>query len=101
MIAKKVTRYYSDCGRGFWKKDKAITHDKYCKCWKNPIFKGCLSCKHKCIIKDSNGMENEPQFLQTWDINKCKHSELGQPVHKDFDHIRQNCPKWESNKTQK
>ena len=91
MIAKKVTRYYSDCGRGFWKKQTAITHDQNCKCWKNPVLKSCLSCKHKSFGKDSNGMESEPQFLQTWDYNKCVNSESGIPVHEDFDHIRKNC----------
>lgn len=54
MIAKKVVRYYSDCGRGFWKKQQAIAYDENCKCWKNPIHKTCLSCKFKNIINDSN-----------------------------------------------
>ena len=98
MIAKKVIRYYSECGRGFWKKQQAINHDKYCRCWKNPKFKSCLSCKHKNIIKDSNGMENEPQFLQTWDDNKCNHSDSGVPAHKDFEHIRKDCQFYEQNK---
>lgn len=92
MIAKKVTRYYSDCGRGFWKKQQAITHDENCKCWKNPKFKTCISCVHKCMRTDSNGMEQEPQYLQTWEYNDCKHSDKGVSVHKDFEHIRKNCP---------
>lgn len=98
MIAKKVIRYYSDCGRGFWKRGKAINHDENCKCWTNPKFKSCMSCKHKKIIKDSNGMENEPQFLQTWYMNNCEHSENGCPVHKNFEHIRKDCPNYESKK---
>lgn len=91
MEVRKVLRYYSDCGKGFWSKQKAIKHDEYCKCWKNPKFKTCLSCKHKDIIKDSNGMENEPQFLQTWYMNNCEHSESGVQVHEDFEHIRKYC----------
>lgn len=98
MIVKKVTRYYSDCGRGFWKKQQAVTHDKNCKCWKNPKYKSCLSCKHECIAKDSNGMEHEPQYLETWSINKCQHSESGVPVHQDYEHIRKYCPFYESAK---
>lgn len=35
MKAKKVIRYYSDCGKGFWKKQTAINHDINCKCCKN------------------------------------------------------------------
>lgn len=91
MKTVKVTRYYSDCGRGFWKKQQAVTHDINCTCWKNPKFKTCISCIHKSFVKDSNGMEHEPQFLETWDSNNCIHSESGSPVHEKFDHIRRNC----------
>lgn len=98
MKTKKVLRYYSDCGKGYWKKQNAISHDENCKCWKNPKFKGCLSCKHKHFIKDSNGMEHETQYLQTWDMNNCKHSESGKPAHVDYDHIRINCPFYEPKK---
>lgn len=98
MQVKKVLRYYSDCGRGFWKKQQAITHDENCKCWVNQKFQCCLSCKHKNIVNDSNGMENEPQFLQTWDTNNCKHSDSGVPVHDKYDHIRKYCPFYEPNK---
>lgn len=95
MKTKKVTRYYSDCGRGFWKKNQALTHDENCKCWKNPKFKTCISCKLKDIRSDSNGMESESQYLQTWEYNNCKHSGKGSPVHNDFEHIRKHCPSHE------
>ena len=101
MEIRRVTRYYSSCGRGFWKKEKAITHDENCKCWKNPILQSCVSCKHKYIVKDSNGMEHEPQFLEEFETNNCKHSDSGVPVHKDFSHIRKYCPFYESNKLSK
>ena len=91
MEVRKVLRYYSDCGKGFWKKDKAIKHDENCKCWKNPKFKSCMSCKLKNFIKDSNGMEHEPQYLQVWTENRCKHSECGIPVHEEYEQIRMNC----------
>jgi hypothetical protein len=94
MISKKVTRYYSDCGRGFWKKQQALLHDKNCKCWKNPKFYSCLSCIKKDFRVDSNGMEHEPQFNQTWNYNNCQNSESGVPVHEDFEHIRKNCSFW-------
>ena len=96
MKAKKVTRYYADCGRGFWKKNQALTHDKNCKCWKNPKYKTCVSCKFKNMVADSNGMEHEPQFCQTWETNNCKHSDMGAPVHKDFEHIRKYCPEYQN-----
>lgn len=91
MQSKKVIRYYSDCGRGFWKKQQAISHDENCKCWKNPKYESCLSCVNKCIRTDSNGMEDEPQFFQTWKYNACEYSEKGIPVHKYFDYIRMYC----------
>jgi len=91
MIIKKVTRYYSECGRGFWKKQKALTHDINCKCWKNPKFKTCMSCKLRDIRTDSNGMHLHKQHLQIWQYNDCVHAEEGIPVHTDFDHIRKNC----------
>jgi len=92
MKTRRITRYYSDCGRGFWKKEQALSHDIKCTCWKNPKFKTCISCKHKNIVPDSNGMEHEPQFLHLFESNICEHSDSGVPAHEDFDHIRKYCP---------
>ena len=97
MISKKVIRYYCDCGKGFWKKEKCLSHEENCKSWKNPKFKSCLTCKFKNIITDSNGMELEPFNLETWQTNLCEHSTLGVPVHKDFNFIRKYCSKHELN----
>lgn len=44
MLIKKVTRYYAECGKGFWKRDRAINHEKACKCWDNPKNKTCKTC---------------------------------------------------------
>lgn len=87
MESRKVIRYYSDCGRGFWKKQQALVHDENCKCWKNPKLYGCLSCANKHFIRDSDG-------AQSWDYNNCQNSESGVPVHEDFEHIRKNCSFW-------
>lgn len=95
MEAKKVTRYYSECGKGFWKKQTALSHEQNCKCWKNPKFKTCISCKLKNIVNDSNGMEHEPQFLHNFDTNMCQFADSGVPVHEDFDHIRKYCQHYE------
>ena len=91
MTSKKITRYYSECGRGFWKKDRCKSHELNCKCWKNPKFKTCLSCALKNFVRDSNGMEHEPQFHQTWIENMCQHSESGIPAHETCEHIRKHC----------
>ena len=98
MKVKKVLRYYSECGRGFWKKQQSLSHDINCTCWKNPKFKTCKSCKFENIVDDSNGMESDPQFLETFQTNMCGHCDFGIAVHKDIDFIRKNCPKWESTK---
>lgn len=96
MIAKKVTRYYSDCGRGFWSKYSAIKHDDNCTCWKNPKLKSCLSCVNRNIVNDDNGMDG--QYCETWQTNLCKHSDSGMPVHKEFDFIRKHCAFYKSKK---
>ena len=94
MIAKKVIRYYADCGRGFWKKQKALTHDKNCQCWVNEKHRTCLTCKHKNFAIDSNGMEHDPQYLQTWVSNECC-NQNGIPAHENAQHIIKNCLSWE------
>lgn len=99
MISKKVIRYYTDCGKGFWKKQKAVSHEANCRCWKNPKFKTCLTCKFKNIVHDSNGMEHEPHCLQTWEWNDCKNPEMNmdtmfKPAHENAPNICINCPKW-------
>lgn len=101
MIAKRVTRYYAECGRGFWKKETAIKHDSNCKCWKNPKYKTCLSCKFKCFGSDSNGMEHEPHLLEAWQVNKCTNPKMDMdtmftPAHKNAEILNINCPVWES-----
>jgi hypothetical protein len=99
MTSKKVLRYYTDCGRGFWSKKKALTHEINCKCWKNPKFKTCLSCKFQNIIKDNNGMEPGSQFYQQWEQNDCKNPEMNldtmfTPAHENAPEICINCQKW-------
>ncbi len=95
MIAKKVIRYYSECGKGFWKKQVALRHEQNCKCWKNPKFRTCISCKFKNIVMDSNGMEHEPQLLHTFQTNMCQFSNSGIPAHEDYEFIRKYCEHYE------
>lgn len=46
MHAKKVTRYYSECGKGYWSKRSALDHEENCMCWGNPKNKTCKTCKY-------------------------------------------------------
>ena len=94
MIIKTVTRYFADCGKEYKTKNSALYHDSYCKCWTNPKYKTCLSCKHKNFIKDSDD-------YRTWKVNDCKNpdfnfDEMFVPAHENADHICINCPAWES-----
>jgi hypothetical protein len=50
MISKKVTRYYAECGKGYWGKSAAINHELDCKCWGNVKNKTCKTCTHKFTI---------------------------------------------------
>ena len=96
MEKRKVTRYISECGRGYWNKRSCLSHEQNCKCWKNPKFQTCFTRKHTSLIKHTNGMEHEPIHLEVWDVNNCKHSESGVPAHEGFEHIRKYCSFWET-----
>lgn len=103
MIKKKVTRYYSDCGRGFWTKKSCLNHEISCKCWTNPVYKTCKTCKFGKITNDSNGMEHEPQNLETWSYWECKNPLFNYDEHFTMAHEKAedlciNCPVWESKK---
>lgn len=67
MISKKVMRYYAECGKAFWKKQRALNHEKVCTCWVNPKFKTCLSCKHHKQYYD----ESTPDYPGQGYINEC------------------------------
>lgn len=100
MIAKRVTRYYAECGRAFWKKDACIRHEEFCKCWTNPKHRTCKSCKHMRVVKDNNGMQDEPHLLDTWRMIECKNPVFDYdkhftPAHEKAADLCINCPVWE------
>ena len=49
MKIRKTLRYIADCGRGFWKKEPCLNHEEACKCWANPKFKTCKTCRHEIL----------------------------------------------------
>jgi hypothetical protein len=86
----KRTRYIADgCGKGFSSKKRCLKHEDVCKCWKNPIFKTCLSCKFQAKRGD---FCNNPAF--DYDVhfkaafNQCEDLCI-------------NCPLWEQKDVQK
>lgn len=66
-----IVRYKCECGRKFASKRAAEYHEAVCKCWTNPKNRTCKTCVHGSLVNDSNGMEDEPQFLQTWTNWHC------------------------------
>jgi len=98
-----VKRFKADgCGRLFSKKKSALNHESVCKCWSNPKNKTCKTCKHSFVQHDSNGMEHDPSFLDTWRYNDCKLGicDTGELKHlwnqtNDSVDINFNCAKWE------
>lgn len=103
MYSRRITRYYADCGRGFWKKSDCERHEVKCKCWSNPKFKTCNTCIFSEKIHDSNGMESDPQYLQTWIELKCNNPNFIYDKHFKAAHINApdlciNCPVWKAKK---
>ena len=102
MKTKKVTRYYADgCNKGYWNKKDCINHESNCKCWTNPIHRTCKTCRHGTRVSNSNGMEDEPQFLDTWMEWDCSNDKFDYykhftPAHKTAEDLCINCPVWES-----
>lgn len=97
MRTKRVTRYYADCGRGFWTKKSCISHEGNCTCWANPKFKTCITCKHGERIYDSDDVHH----WSFWQCNNIKfvYDKHFTPAHEKAEDLCINCPIWEiSNK---
>jgi len=101
MKSIRVTRYISECGRGYWNKSSCLSHELNCKCWKNPKYKTCKTCKFVHYAYNTNGMEHEPQYLETWMELDCKnplfdYDKHFKPAHEKAQNLNINCPVWES-----
>lgn len=66
MEKVNVIKYKTDCGKFYSSAKAARSHESHCRCWKNPKIKTCMTCAFGRLIKDSNGMEHEPQNLHVW-----------------------------------
>ena len=104
---KEVKAYQCDCGRKFHTKKAAYLHETFaCKCWTNPKFKTCKTCKFGKQVKDSNGMESEPQHLHTWKQWQCSNPLFIYDTHFTAAHenapdLNINCILWESKQDNK
>lgn len=102
MQKKQVTIFITDCGKKYFSQSGAKNHEGYCKCWSNPNFKTCVSCRFGNLINDSNGMESEPQFLHTWKQWDCGNAYMDfdkyftQAPNDTTNSLCINCPKWQA-----
>lgn len=100
METIKVNAYITECGKKYWSHSGAKKHEGICKCWSNPKLKTCMTCEYGKWERNSNGMEHEPQFLQTWMQWDCRNGEMN--FEEDYTHAPNdtteslciNCPKW-------
>ena len=100
MEIKNTKIYIAECGRKYFTKKACVHHEIVCKCWKNPKYKTCITCKFGRRLDDSNGMEHEPQFLETWKQWDCGNPKFDYdihhtPAHPTADDLTINCPVWE------
>ena len=99
MKTKRVTRYYADCGRGYWKKVHAINHEKTCICWTNPKMRCCKSCKYHKTQYDNN--DHDAGYPGEGFIDECLAGvEYDSPdwtyANEKAKTLNINCPKWET-----
>jgi hypothetical protein len=88
MKSKKVTRYYAECGKGFWKKSAALAHEENCLCWKNPKNKTCKTCEHADMVayESDTGYGG---FYECYHPDNKTEAHAGAP--KGIDYLSVNC----------
>ena len=99
----EIKAYKCDCGKNFFTKKAAQKHEISCKCWTNPKWRTCKTCKFGVQEWDSNGMEHEPHHLHKWKQWNCKNPEFNYDIHFTAAHenasdLCVNCIKWASKK---
>jgi len=71
-MARQIKAYGCDfkCGTKVLMSKKAMeAHEVIC--FYNPERKACVSCDNFESFNDSNGMEHDRRFLETWRQNQC------------------------------
>lgn len=95
MIAKKVTRYYAECGRGYCNKSACEQHERVCKCWKNPKHRTCLTCAK---YSKHTEVDEGQGYYNAYTVNDCNHVSIDEsiltPCHENAPDIYKNCPYW-------
>jgi len=91
MTSKKVLRYYCVCGRGFWKKEKCLQHEK--TCWGNPANRTCKTCRHGLQGDDEDDRYSGTAYACFNDDYWTEHSRHTGPE-KVAKYLSVNCPGW-------
>jgi hypothetical protein len=96
MEKRQVTRFYAVCEKEYRTVAGAKAHERVCKCFTNPKFRACNTCKH------NNGVVKDGDEYQSWAYVDCIHP-TSQEI--DFDKFKipnstisscVNCPSWEN-----
>ena len=71
-MARQIKAYGCDykCGKQAILSEKAMIKHEL-TCFHNPERKACITCAHLESYVDSNGMEDEPNCLETWRHAEC------------------------------
>lgn len=107
MKAILITRFISDCGSEFRHKSSCIKHEKKCKCFSNPKYRTCLTCKFNngfiredydryrdCIHNEYNFDKLKPYLIpntKTYDCVNC-------PLYEPKEDYNGTFEKWEQKK---
>jgi hypothetical protein len=88
-----VPRYVAECGRRFSNKKSCQTHEANCKCWTNPKYKTCKTCKFARFGWDSD--DN-----RSWRTTDCENPSFDYdkhftPAHEKAEDLCINCPIWQ------
>lgn len=99
----EIKAWKCECGKNYFTKKAAYLHEKVCKCWTNPKWRTCKTCKFGKLTTDTNGMEREPQFLHTWMQWECSNPIFNEDLHFTAAHekapdLNINYPVWENKK---
>lgn len=92
MEKKTVVIYIADCGKKYQTKAGCIVHEQVCKCFTNPKFKACHTCKFNGGFEKEDGERQRVCLSPSWEYNRMKNFFI--PNTRTFDCI--NCPLYES-----
>jgi hypothetical protein len=93
MKTKSVIHYIADCGRKYHTKKCCLSHELVCKCWTDPKYRTCKTCKFEHWAEDGDG-------YRSWRVNDCKNPKFNYDIHFKQAHEKApdlciNCTLWE------